>query len=1174
MRNCCYRISGVVILFLFIFNSLSYSQFFSPEIYSPENGLHSRSVFDITQDSSGYLWISTGLGISLYDGYKFNNFSFNDSNRLVKYRFALTDQKNSIWFIPHLIRDSIRIYSNSVWSSIPSPIDVKLLTSSSAANIFYENGKPVLALGTTAGLYIYKDSKWTFFSTKNGLQDNYIYNISVQNNLLYVVNGKGISVYNSGSFDNSYFESIKKDFPNPLNIIFKSSPDGSSQRTYILDLNKLGYIENNIPYILSSDFQLNFSKDVESFPLAVDAAGNLFFGSLWGKYLYNSKTNSSQKLYKSSGFASDGAMRIFIDKEQNVWFTDTRGLNKLNSIAFLNYNSSSGLFEDEVSAIAEFGNNNFIFGHNQGLSFLMNGTVKTLPFSKFAHFRNTASRVLDIFNDRNGTLWVAAHYMGVAKIDYSGNISWLNTPDTVAFSSVSKGLNGEILFGTNRGVYTLDNGNLKSYLLPNTFVRKIFNFNDGQIYYAATGGLYIQSGNSVKSFSLPKSKNASNVFAVLKDPVHGILIGTKGGLYTVSGDSLIRFNHNGFNITDEVYAIKKDSAGNFWFGTSKNLISWNGNNTSKVYNSKIGLIPGEINRSALLIDSKQRIWIGTELGVTAYNPHFDYFNNPIPKPVFNGIFSNGLKLIPDSGNYNFASGDNTLKFDIRGLSFINEKGIEYLYTLDGYDTSWHKISQSDLDEIIYHNLPAGDYTFQFKTRNANGNWSNVISSSLITINTPFYLKWWFIAIVILTLSSSLIAFHYHQNQIQYRRILETEVDKRTEELLKARNELIELNKNLESLVKERTQKLSENESELRSIFDFASDGIVIYDFQSKSPLKVNKTYLDMLGYTESEFYKLTLYDIVAHEKPSIDEYVTRILNEELVYISERRHKKKNGSLIDVEVAVKKIPFAGAPAMSVIVRDITERKKLREDLITINQELTQTIKTKDKFFSILAHDLRNPFIGLIGVTDLLKTDIDSLNQEEIVKFAKTIHNASTNIFELLNNLLQWGNIQRGAIKVNLQLIDAHFSVTNTINLLGSNIKFKNLDVNNLIHKNTLVLADSTLLNSIFQNILTNSIKFTPRNGNITFYSQIFQKSTRIFITDSGIGMTPETVNKIFNLEKIYTTKGTENEQGTGLGLLLCKETLEKLGGSINIKSSPGAGTTVILTFLNSSPISQT
>lgn len=1168
MRNCWYRISCVVILLLFIFNPLSYSQFFSPEIYSPESGLPSRSVFDITQDSSGYLWISTGLGISLYDGYKFNNYSFTDSNRLVQFRFALTDQKNSIWFIPRLIRDPIRIYSNSVWSSIPPPVDVKLLASSSAANIYYENGKPVLALGTTTGLYLYKDSKWSFFSTKNGLQDNYIYNISVQNNLLYVVNGKGISVYNSGTFDNSYFESIKKDFPNPLNIIFKSSPDGISQRTYILDLNKLGYIENNNPNILSSDFQLNFSKDVEAFPLAVDEAGNLFFGSLWGKYLYNSKTKTSQKLYKSSGFASDGAMRIFIDKEHNVWFTDTRGLNKLNSIAFLNFNSSSGLFEDKVSAIAEFGNNNFIFGHNQGLSFLMNGTVKTLPFSKFAHFRNIESRVLDIFNDGNGSLWVAAHYIGVAKIDYNGNISWLNTPDTVAFSSVSKGLNGEILLGTNWGVYTLDNGNLKSYLLPDTFVRKIINFNDGHICYAANGGLYIQSENSVKSFSLPKNFNASNVFAVFKDLVHGILIGTKGGLYTVSGDSLIRFNHNGFNITDEVYAINKDSSGNFWFGTSKNLISWNGNNTSKVYNSKIGLIPGEINRSALLIDSKQRIWIGTELGVSAYNPHFDYFNNPIPRPVFNGIFSNGFKLIPDSGNFNFVSGDNTLKFDIRGLSFINEKGIEYLYTLDGYDTTWHKISQPDLDEIIYHNLPSGDYTFHFKTRNANGNWSNVISSSVITISTPLYFKWWFIAIFFLTFSSILFAFHYNKNQIQHRKILETEVGKRTEELTNAKNELIDLNKNLETIVEERTLKLSESESELRSVFDNAFDGIAIFNFENKSPLKVNKIYLEMLGYTESEFYKLTLYDIVAHEKQNIDNSIAKIYDEENVFLGERQHKKKDGSLIDVEVAVKKIPFAGAPAMLVIVRDITERKKLREDLITINQELTQTIKTKDKFFSILAHDLRNPFVGLIGITDLLKTDIDSLDEEEIVKFAETIHNASTNIFELLNNLLQWGNIQRGAIKINPQLIDAYFSVTNTINLLGSNIKSKNLNVNNLIHKNTQILADSTLLDSIFQNILSNSIKFTPRNGNITFHSQIFQKSTRIFITDSGIGMTPETVNKIFNLENIYTTKGTENEQGTGLGLILCKESLEKFGASINIKSSPGSGTTVILNFLNS------
>ena len=635
---------------MLLFSSVTLSQFYSPDIYSPEKGLPSRFVYDVTQDSTGYIWISSRYGISCYDGFTFTNYQFLYSTRIIEYRYAINDEKNILWLIPRYLSDSIRVFSNNTWTTIPPPHnDESVLYLSSAANVNYENGNPVLAVGNATGLFIYQNNKWTFYSTNDGLAGKSIYNIASHNNSFYITTSNGISVYKSGSFDNSFYNSIKKDFPKPLNIFFKSSPDSASNKIYILDLNKLGYIENNKTHILTSDFQINFSRDVEAFPLAVDFAGNVFFGSLWGKFVYKIKSGTVQKLYKSNGFASDGCMETFIDKEHNIWFSDTRGLNKLKTIAFLNFNSASGLLEDEVSAIAEFGNNNLIFGHNQGISFRKNGIITTVSFSKFPHFRNTASRVLDIYNDGNGSLWLASHFMGVAKSDYNGNITWLNSPDSIAFSSVNKGLNGELLFATNRGVYTFENNSFKIYFEPTVYIRKIFNFNDGFLYFASNYGLFIHSKNSTKFLTIHNNIYASNIYAVYKDAKFGLLIGTRSGLYTTSGDSLVPFTYNGFSISDEVFAINKDSSGNLWFGTDKNLIKWDGNSASKAYDSNSGLIPGEINRSSLIIDSKQKIWIGTELGVSSFNQMYDYFKNFVPIPLFNGIFLNGNNFIP-SGN--------------------------------------------------------------------------------------------------------------------------------------------------------------------------------------------------------------------------------------------------------------------------------------------------------------------------------------------------------------------------------------------------------------------------------------------------------------------------------------------------------------------------------------------
>ncbi len=246
-------------------------------------------------------------------------------------------------------------------------------------------------------------------------------------------------------------------------------------------------------------------------------------------------------------------------------------------------------------------------------------------------------------------------------------------------------------------------------------------------------------------------------------------------------------------------------------------------------------------------------------------------------------------------------------------------------------------------------------------------------------------------------------------------------------------------------------------------------------------------------------------------------------------------------------------------VSFIARDITERKKAEEEIILKNSELEKINAEKDKFFSIIAHDLKSPFTGFLSFTDMMKNNLSSMTINELKNIAHKLNLSANNLYSLLNNLLEWALMQKGLISFspenyNLKNI-INDSIKNDIYLLNQ----KEISLHTDIPENLIVFIDKNMIEFALRNLFTNAIKFTNRKGNISIIAKPENNNeVLISVTDSGIGIDKELIKNLFVISEKVRRQGTESEPSTGLGLLLCKEFIEKNNGKITVESEEGKG----------------
>jgi len=245
---------------------------------------------------------------------------------------------------------------------------------------------------------------------------------------------------------------------------------------------------------------------------------------------------------------------------------------------------------------------------------------------------------------------------------------------------------------------------------------------------------------------------------------------------------------------------------------------------------------------------------------------------------------------------------------------------------------------------------------------------------------------------------------------------------------------------------------------------------------------------------------------------------------------------------------------------------------KEEIVEKNEKLQESNATKDKFFAIISHDLLGPFNILMGFADLL---VDSfihkdIGPDEQKKYAGYIQQNLEKTHKLLENLLLWARSQKDSLEFKLGKENLFRFTDEIIELVKQAANKKSIEISNHIQEDISVYADKNMLATILRNLISNAIKFTPKNGVISIHAELLNHNpdrpfVEISVNDNGVGLMPEIKEKLFNIAENISVKGTENEEGSGLGLILCKEFIEKHGGGIRVESEPGEGSSFIFTL---------
>jgi len=240
-------------------------------------------------------------------------------------------------------------------------------------------------------------------------------------------------------------------------------------------------------------------------------------------------------------------------------------------------------------------------------------------------------------------------------------------------------------------------------------------------------------------------------------------------------------------------------------------------------------------------------------------------------------------------------------------------------------------------------------------------------------------------------------------------------------------------------------------------------------------------------------------------------------------------------------------------------ELNAKTEIQERLIRSEKQLKDLNATKDKFFSLIAHDLISPFNIILGYSDMLAKSVHDNDYNEIEEFSQLIYSATKRTHSLLVNLLDWSRLQTGRISFNPVVVNVLDVINENINLSKSSANQKEIEINVDIKHGLIVIADINMLNTIFRNLISNAIKYTPLNGSITISAFYNSKSEFEFsIRDTGLGIKADDIGKIFSIDVNFSTIGTANESGTGLGLMLCKEFIERHKGKIWVESKINEG----------------
>ena len=1100
----------LILLAYFLFDISSLGQYATPLIkfnyFTNEDGLSDNFCDCIYEDSYGYIWIGTNDGLNKYDGYNFKIYK------------SIPD-------------DSTTLGSSFIWK-------------------IYEDSHGIFWIGTYMGgiaIYDYKKDNFRriYFKSEGRIsfESNRINDIVETKDYLWFATMNGLVRYN---YNKNKFEWFFHDDLNNETI--------SSDYTLSLLKSK----GNNI-WVGTSEFGLNYYDDNSK---------------VFKKYLHtNIKSNSQSSVL---------IKKLLRDKDGKIWIgTDKLGILVLdtsnNTIIKYNYdeNNNYSVGSNDIDYIFHDSKDNIWVGAVNGGLNLFNkerNNFYRFGYSKYNDRAINSESVTGIIEDEYGNIWIATYGGGVNLISpYRNQFSHLKndlSQNSLPHDYVScfyEDNQGRIWIGTDGGGLCLfnkddftfesfkdDKGFLSNALLDICYAGK------NKIWIATwAGGLTLFNTSEkkvIKTYIADQKGNtiSDNRIKSLYNDGKYLWIATHGdGLnyYDIANDRFISWRNNDRLNMDmrtplwgnDVYFDKK---GRLWVGSTAGLLLYS-NDTSYTFYS-IENDSTSLNGyivSCIHEDSNRNIWIGTEGGLNLFNDHnysFKRINHPKLNVRIKSIEEGNddeLWISTNSGLLRFNYSNYELKEykrhdGLQGDDFIDRSSIK-TRSGDIYFGGINGFNFFNPNKLIQNTYIPRIYLTDFKIYGQSqlpAKKGSVLSEHIS-----------FIKSITISYKQSVITFEYIAinyivpERMQYAYMLEG------------------FDKDWRFVGNER-----------KANYTNLDPGEYVFKVKaSNSEGKWNEEPVTIKLIVTPPWWKTIWFKIISIIISIIillSIYYVRIRS--IKAINKRLENEVAKRTMDLEYANselqksnEKIAFQNSELIQ--QKEEIEAQKERiskqnEALELSNKELMDLNKTKDKFFSIIAHDLKNPLSSIISFSELIQHTKD-ISKDKIDKYIAIIFSSAKNLFGLLENLLNWASTQTGALKYIPQNISVSALIMENYTLLKSVARSKDIQFNVDLQDDYTIFADHNMINTALRNIITNAIKFTHRGGNVTISAKKVNENVKIAIEDTGIGMDQNEINSLFKIDESITKSGTEKEVGTGLGLIVSNEFIAKNKGEILVES---------------------
>ncbi|MCF8359186.1 MAG: PAS domain-containing protein [Prolixibacteraceae bacterium] len=1171
-------------------------------VNSDTTTLSGNYITTLLEDKSNRLWVGTDNGLCCYNR-DYNNFeriTYPDENKQPftrKVNSIIEDKSNQLWvgtnsgvavldfekkeFIPQLKR----IVGNK---------EVSVLSLDDEGNI--------LLAGVGFGLVKYnpQSGKTTAYNTQHPscpLLENNIYGLASdpKGRIWVGYISKGVSVIDEKAqtithyqHDNENSNSLAGNYI----ITLTAHPDGRIMIGTNGDGLSVFDPESNSfrNYRATNESNSLMGNSVYKIYIAPD--GMIWIGC-WGSglsifdkrffkftsYVYNRQNPNSPVGESVTSFAEDGA--------GNIWIaTDGGGIDcfDVKSQKFFNHkksdNDPNSLTNNKVLSVVTDNNGGLWAGMwNGGVNyFKIDGHQLKLikRFNKLDKSDQNNTSVFKLYFDPARRLWVGAFEDNIYTYNDSADVFWpLNKLIDIENDTLSRLTVNDIYYGSkgNHWFSTQDFGLLKVNL----------NHNNHHLYRQNTDS--------------PDGQPAKLISFVHEDQQKRLWVGTNVGLslFDREAETFKTYTREDGLPSGNIVGMLEDSHGNLWVSSNKGLskLTPGGQtNDSKLairnYVKSDGLQGDIFNRWAYFKSSAGKMYFGGINGFTAFYPDSISDNTDIPpiqftdfllfnEPVGIGEKDSILKKqLSQTEEIVLKHDQNYFTIRFVALNFVMSEKNQYAYILEGLDKDWNYVRNRN--EANYTHVRPGHYTFRVKACNNDGYWNDEGASIKITIMPPWWQSKLFKTLVIILIIVGTVFIVI--KMIEYFRSLANQT------ILNERNQL---------------QTLIDNIPDQVFIKDKHSRFVVV-NIRTSQKLGQYSPH-DIIHKTDYDFFKPDQASALVKQELKIMETGNPVINEEsksvedgVVYFWSTTKcpiVNPKGETLGIVSIIRNITAEKQADMQIkqqslelqkINKHLTDANKhleaqqdmieqqaeelyqQKEELLRSNKQLNKLIATKDKLFSIIAHDVKNPFNIIMGFSELLLHNMDNWDDAEKRNTAQIIYQSSSELSFMLENLLQWARDQRGLVKCHPRDINIEPFVQNIISFFKQNLLLKNIKIKtNFDFAHLQVKADPQLLDTIFRNLIGNAIKFTNTGGQITVGAETRKNKVVLSISDTGVGIDPDKIKTLFNVGEHETTAGTNDERGTGLGLIVVKEFIEKQGGTIWVESTVGKGSSFYFTL---------